>query len=177
MFDKEVVAVLSLFIYQIVFQQLVPALIGSIRQNAASEAFGDSIYKLFKAIPLTNTSFTMIYNSKALYGLHRFRENNMDGEGPEIQLNESDSMNGPADIQWIFVHTIFFWVILLFVLEWRLPCICCTRFKRISRGEQEQFSKKSHEFDDSADMDADEDSEVAQVCDDEHGIQLRFGIK
>lgn len=44
MFNKEVVAVLSLFIYQIVFQQLVPSLIGSIRQNAASEAFGDRIY-------------------------------------------------------------------------------------------------------------------------------------
>ena len=77
MFDKEVVAVLSLFIYQIVFQQLVPALIGSIRQNSASEAFGDSIYKIIKAVPLTNTSFTMIYNSKALYGMHRFRENNL----------------------------------------------------------------------------------------------------
>lgn len=141
MFNKEVVAVLSLFIYQIVFQQLVPSLIGSIRQNAASEAFGDRIYKIIKAIPLTNTSFSMIYNSKALYGLHRFRENNMDGEGPEVQKYESDSMNGPADIQWIFVHTIFFWVILLFVLEWRLPCICCTRFKRISRGEQAQFHK------------------------------------
>lgn len=70
----------------------------SIRQNAATEAFGDRIFNIVKAAPLSNTSFSMIYNSKILYGMHRFRENNVDGEGPEIQLNESDSMNGPADI-------------------------------------------------------------------------------
>ncbi len=136
MFDKENIAALTLLLYQTIFQWLLPFIVASLRLNYKTEENGDNLFRLLKVLPLTSSSSSLFFNNKVLWGIHRFRENNLLGEGPEVKLNESDAMNGPADIQWIFIHTIFFWCLLLLVLEWRLPCICCSRIKRISRGEQ-----------------------------------------
>lgn len=42
-------------------------------------------------------------------------------------------MNGSADITWTIVHAIVFWVILLLLIEYRLPCFCCdTKPKQVT---------------------------------------------
>ena len=141
LFDKENVAVLSLLLYQIIFQWLLPFLISAIRLSYSTEQTGDAIYSLLKWVPLESSASSIFYNSKVLWGMHRFREFNLLGEGEEIKKLESDDMNGPADVFSILVHMVLFWLILLFILEYKIPCLCCGPIKRISRGEQAQFVK------------------------------------
>lgn len=50
-------------------------------------------------------------------------------------------MNAPADRTWIIVHTVFFWTLLICVIEYRLPFLCCDscRQKEISQFENDEY--------------------------------------
>ena len=52
LFTSEITALITLLIYQINIQFVLPFLLVAMRLNARSEIFGDNLFKLFNTIPL-----------------------------------------------------------------------------------------------------------------------------
>ena len=75
---------------------------------------------------------SMLFNSKLLWALHRFREQNSQGDGDEVEMDERHEMNGESDKNWIYLHIIVFWIVLILFVEWRFPFCDCSRIGRIS---------------------------------------------
>lgn len=75
----------------------------------------------------------------------RFRENNKAGVGEDIETDELHSMNAQADLTWMVVHIIVSWVLLIFIIEYRLHCICCDprRMKEISQHDNDVYFGKA----------------------------------
>lgn len=137
---------------------------------------------LFKMIPLTGAPMTMMFNSKALYVLNRYRDGNSQGEGEPIETDEANEINAPADRFWIFVHIIVFWAILLFFIEWKVHryiCFCCTsRMREVRLEDNANFFGKLETSGEMSNNEYDgESSEVAQIIGDGEQLELRFNRK
>lgn len=160
------------------------------RLNPKSEILGDNLFKLFKAFPMESVCSSIIYNSKTLAALFRYRDQNKSGIGPDIETDENHPMNAPADLIWIIVHSIFFWVLLIGVIEYRLLCLCCdprvpgeiTKHDNdvyFGREELSESKRGMKAFDDD-EMPNEEDSdasEVAQIIGSGTDLKLRFNVK
>ena len=88
-------------------------------------------------------------------------------------------MNGPADIKWIIIHCIVFWCILLILIEWQLPCLCCywpdRKIRKITHLDNAlAFSRKNGE--DETDEEG-ESAEVPQIVSNNGKLQVRFSTK
>ena len=134
MFTREATAVITLFFYQVLFVALFPYVLVAVRLNPKTEAFGDAVFRAAKVLlPGEAATSSLVYNTSLLAALGRFRDQNDQGLGDPVVLDEGADMNGKADVKWILIHCAVFWAILLLLLEWRLPCMCCwypaTRFR------------------------------------------------
>ena len=96
-----------------------------------------------------------------------FRENNTSGLGDPIEIDEGHAMNGKLDMQWIFYHTIIFWLILILVIEWRIPCCMISRMKQVTREDNKEFFSANTPGEEDEvkvdDVDNSESSEVAHI--------------
>lgn len=59
----------------------------------------------------------------------------------------------------MLIHTVFFWIVLMVIIEWRLPCCCCERMNSINQYDDEMFFKNDEDFNNYSD--GGESSEVA----------------
>ena len=139
MFSNGLSAVITLAVYSILIQVILPYLILANRLNAKTEVSGDSLYRMVKMIPMESIASTFMFNGELLKQIARFRENNTVGLGDPVETEESHEMNGSLDNEWILLHMIFFWIILIFVIEWRIPYCCCCRMKQSTRKDDEEF--------------------------------------
>ena len=80
-----------------------------------------------------------MFNNRLLEQIKTYRENNFQGFGDPVITDEEDAMNGKADMQWTVIHIIVFWFILLALIEYRLPCLCCRRTKKITQEDNDMF--------------------------------------
>ena len=71
--------------------------------------------------------------------LSLYRENNTAGFGEFIVVDENDPINGPADVNWIMMHAIISWVVLILFVEWRLPFSFCGKIKTVSQEDNDEY--------------------------------------
>ena len=109
---------------------------------------------------------TVVYNSENLAALGRYRENNAAGVGPPIELDENHPMNAPADRFWMLIHVIFFWVLLIAVIEYRLHCLCCDprKLREISMQENDEFFGRTQKGLEDVDDELPNESDSSEVA-------------
>ena len=102
--------------------------------------------------------------------------------GLPIETDELHPMNAPLDQIWMMIQIIFFWAVLILLIEYRLHFMGCDprRMKVLSQHDNDQFFGKSP--DDLVDIDDEipnesDSSEVAQIIGEGENIQLRFNVK
>ena len=118
LFKSETAAMMSLITYQFLIQYILPYLLMPLRVNSNSEVLGDNVFKLMKILPLESVTSSIVFNSQLLANMSRYRDQNSLGKGDDIETDEGHSSNGEADIFWIIIHCIVFWVILIVFIEW-----------------------------------------------------------
>jgi len=189
LFTSEITALITLLIYQINIQFVLPFLLVAMRLNARSEIFGDNLFKLFKAFPMQSAMSSIVYNTETLAALFRYRDQNVSGIGPDIETDENHPMNAPADSMWINVQFIFFWVLLLGVIEYRLLCFCCDpkAAREISKHDNDVYFGRENLSESKRGLNAVDDempnedesdaSEVAQIIGSGADLKLRFNVK
>ena len=126
---------------------------------------------------------SIVYNSEVLKAIAKYRVNNNEGVGPDIETDEGHSMNAQADVTWMVIHIIFFWCLLIFIIEYRLHCLCCDprRMKEITRHENDVFfgndtKEKGEDVDDEMAKDS-ESSEIPQIIGEGENMKLRFNVR
>ena len=167
-------AVLLLMLYTVFFVWLIPYMTISMVGNAGAEIVGDGMFRFAKIIPMTSSMMSIMFNSEQLWALQTFRDVNIDGEGDDIPTDEYHPDNQPADIFWMWFHLIFFWFVLIALVEWKLLCYCCQGFGKISERDNMRY------FDEQAVFDTDdggESSEVAHVVGEGKDLEIRYQTK
>ena len=128
-----------MFSYSLLVQLLIPYLVVASRLNSKTEVSGDRIFKLVKALPMNSVMSSIMFNTKMLGELSLSRENNTAGFGEFIVVDENDPINGPADVNWIMMHAIISWVVLILFVEWRLPFSFCGKIKTVSQEDNDEY--------------------------------------
>jgi len=73
LFDREVIAVLTLLTYHLMVQLLFPLLIVMLRISSNMEPLADAIFRLSKFVPTVGVFNSMIQNKELLWALATFR--------------------------------------------------------------------------------------------------------
>ena len=178
LFGSEISGILGTVFYSVGVQWLGPMVLSLMRVNYNTEPMGDSMFSLYKLVPLTGASVSIVFNSQLLAALGRYREGNTLGTGEPVVLDEADEMNAPADRFWILVHIVVFWLILILLIEWKVHSICCgSRMREVRSVDNAEFFGKQEPSSELNQEDDGESSEVAQIIGDAEQLELRFGQK
>lgn len=183
MFTREVTGVITMISYTLLVQLLLPYLMVASRLNSKTEVSGDGMYKLVKALPMESVMSSLMFNSKMLEQISLYRENNTLGIGEFIEVDENDPINGPADVNWIMMHAIISWVVLILFVEWRVPFCDCNKMKKVTQLDNDEYFGQlqldSQEEDRAADhqIDMSESSEVAQIEGEGENIRFQLSVK
>ena len=116
-----------------------------------------------------------MFNQQFLKSMATAREENEKSTGDPVIFDEEDAMNGKADMQITRFHIFIFWFILLALIEYKLPCICCSRFRKVNKKDNDKFvGRTKFEMENS---DQGESSEAPEIFEEGEKLQIRFNAK
>ena len=124
---------------------------------------------------MSGPGLSMMFNTDILEALDTFRSYNTKSEGDPIETDEMHEMNAPADHFWMLVHVIFFWIILLVIIELRILTRCCGGMDTITADDNDAYFKDDEEYNNFSD--AGESSEVGQIVGEGTDLHIRFHVK
>ena len=67
---------------------------------------------------------------------------------------------------WTIIHIIFFWFYLLFVIEYRIPCLLCypaSRIRKVNQEDNDEFFGKDESDLEIYDQEQEDDGESSEV--------------
>ena len=100
LFERELRAILSLLLYQVVVQWMLPYVTMYVRLNSDMITIGDYINYYSKVLPMQNAAASMLFNPELLKAMASYREYK-DSDADSIETDEETFLTIKADIFWM----------------------------------------------------------------------------